>query len=98
MEHWEAPNGLLDAATIAQKRNTTHNIPLLVSGLAIRSENTVTAVVPSSMWDCLRSISASLRDQGRPPLGSSWSPNWPPLVDNGFIGDVSVIPYAVVGI
>ncbi|KAF2183515.1 hypothetical protein K469DRAFT_728036 [Zopfia rhizophila CBS 207.26] len=30
-EHWEAPENLLDASIIATKRNTTHNLPNLIS-------------------------------------------------------------------
>jgi hypothetical protein len=55
--------------------------------------NEITAIVPSSMWNYLRSIFGSLRDQGKPPFALQLLPVLPDLSDNGLIGTVRVTPY-----
>ncbi|KAL3468836.1 hypothetical protein BJX99DRAFT_268992 [Aspergillus californicus] len=161
-EHWEAPANFSDAETIAQKSNTTHKLPALiswseipalqnVSGLGFYSttfqwppnntdtrtadgayiyfpsilhsiqvsingqrlppmdltnakadigpylqegENEVLAVVPTTMWNYIRSILSDIRDQGRlPGLLTVGGGAVPPISENGLVGEVSVVPY-----
>ncbi|GKZ27667.1 hypothetical protein AbraCBS73388_005296 [Aspergillus brasiliensis] len=59
--------------------------PYLASGV-----NQVTAVVPTLMWNYIRSIFDDIEISGIAPLLTDPLPD---LVDNGLIGEVKVIPY-----
>lgn len=54
-----------------------------------RGSNKVLAVVPTLMWNYIRSIFSELKMSGSPPMLSSLPSN----VDAGLIGDVRVVPY-----
>ncbi|KAL4905790.1 hypothetical protein BDW74DRAFT_184859 [Aspergillus multicolor] len=162
-EHWEAPTNFSDAATIAYKYNTTHQLPALVSWTEIpvlrnasglgyytstfiwppaegkadgayiqftrilhaitvyingerlpaldytdaradispylrNGTNEVLAVVPTTMWNYIRSILPDIRDQGRLPGLLSKGLTVPGIQDNGLVGDVRVVPYLGVSI
>ncbi|OJJ40082.1 hypothetical protein ASPWEDRAFT_191821 [Aspergillus wentii DTO 134E9] len=59
--------------------------PYLVTGV-----NQITAVVPTMMWNYIRSIYDELEVSGSPPLLTPL----PGRVDNGLIGEVRIIPYS----
>ncbi|TPR02379.1 hypothetical protein CAN33_0044010 [Aspergillus niger] len=52
--------------------------------------NAVTAIVPSLMWNYIRSIYDEIEISGIAPLLSDPLPD---LVDNGLIGEVKIVPY-----
>lgn len=60
--------------------------------------NEVLAVVPTTMWNYLRSIFSQLKDQGSPPGLLKYSSVLPAISPNGLIGEVSVTPYVNVNI
>lgn len=161
-EHWEAPSNLSDAATIAVKHNTTHQLtsPLVswtdIPGLANASgvgyytttmtwpptsagaadgayliftskilhavkvyindqllppvdyaaapvkadigkylktgDNRILVVVPTTMWNYLRSILDELQNAGLPPLLTVVG-DVPGQTENGLLGRVEVVPY-----
>ncbi|OAL46519.1 hypothetical protein IQ07DRAFT_546683 [Pyrenochaeta sp. DS3sAY3a] len=165
VEHWEAPNDLYNAAAIARKRNTTHQVtaPLKswteldtvirnASGLGYyettlnwppqnggtgaylklsivlhavkvyingekmapvdpfhpeidigpylrNGSNHVLLVVPSVMWNYLRSILGDLETSGMPPLtlppslAVTFKFPFPPITTNGLLGNVTIEPY-----
>ena len=164
-EHWEAPQNISNAATIAAKHNTTHHLPSLLSWAQIEGlknasgigyystsftwpltgksdladgaylvlppikhaariylnghqlppldlsapradlgqylrngRNQVTVVVPTTMWNYIRSIFGQIRNAGVEPLLNSVSPVTPPRSDNGLIGGVKLVPYVNVSI
>lgn len=67
--------------------------PYLVHG-----KNEVSVVVPTVMWNYLRSIYRELRMAGSPPLLSASGLPLVPPIDNGLLGPVVVIPYILVGV
>jgi hypothetical protein len=164
-EHWEAPQNISDAATVAAKHNTTHHLPSLLSwtqidglknasglgyyttsftwpltgnsdladgaylilppikhaarlylnehplppldlsapradlGQYIRNgRNQVTIVVPTTMWNYVRSILNQIMNAGAEPLLSSISSVSPPRSENGLVGEVKLVPYVNVSI
>lgn len=60
--------------------------------------NDILAVVPTTMWNYLRSIFSELRDQGGPPGLLSISSVLPDISPNGLIGEVNVVPYVNINI
>jgi hypothetical protein len=58
-------------------------------------ENELLVVVPTTMWNYLRSIFPDITESGTPPLlSSSTSPmNFPGIVPNGLVGEVYITPY-----
>jgi hypothetical protein len=59
-----------------------------------QGDNEVLAVVPSTMWNYLRTIMGDLRSGGqKSSLITRLGGYLPPRVDNGIIGEVEVIPY-----
>lgn len=168
-EHWEASSDLYDAATIAQKHNTTHELSSLVSWSTIpaltktfglgyysttfqwppahhgdggngaadgayivfpsilhaiqvsvngervppldytdarmditqylkRGRNEVLAVVPTTMWNYIRSILSDIRDQGHLAGFLTEGLPEPVISENGLIEEVSIIPYVKLSI
>lgn len=62
-----------------------------------KGQNQVLAVVPTTMWNYLRSIFDSIIMSGLPPLITVASSDpIPGQVDNGLIGTVKIMPYAIV--
>ncbi|PYH70546.1 uncharacterized protein BO88DRAFT_479644 [Aspergillus vadensis CBS 113365] len=61
--------------------------PYLISG-----SNEVTAIVPTLMWNYIRSIYDEIEISGIAPLLSDPLPD---RVDNGLIGEVKIIPYII---
>lgn len=61
-------------------------------------QNDVLAVVPTVMWNYIRSIFGQIENAGLPPLLSAVSSNLPGLSDNGLIGTVHVVPYVKVNV
>lgn len=156
-EHWAAPSNLLDASVVAEKFNTTHTLPSLVSWKDISSlvnvsgvgyystsflwtpsdtadgayvvfasvlhalraringhplppldlmdpktdvtsylregENTIEAVVPTTVWNYLWSIYGELDDAGSPPELVALAGSLPATTDNGLVGEVRIVPY-----
>jgi hypothetical protein len=72
-----------------------YNNPKIDIGPYLKSgPNKILAVVPSTMWNYLRSIFDQLVMSGYPPLIAVASPGpLPGLVDNGLVGTVYVVPY-----
>ncbi|KAJ6186560.1 hypothetical protein N7519_007861 [Penicillium mononematosum] len=58
-------------------------------------ENELLVVVPTTMWNYLRSIFPKITESGTPPLLSSpTSPmSFPGIVPNGLVGEVYITPY-----
>lgn len=159
-EHWEAPANVSDAAIVAAKRNSTHQLPSLVSWISIPAltnasglgyystsfelanpnisgvylslppvlhavriqvngqpigpvnyispkidigsyihldgtANEILVIVPSTMWNYLKSIFNQITNLGQAPLITKFLPSLPESVDNGLVGEVKVIPYIV---
>lgn len=60
-------------------------------------QNTATIIVPTTMWNYLKSISRRLSSSGGPPLQvTSLGINFPtpPRTDNGLVGNVIIQPYS----
>jgi hypothetical protein len=55
--------------------------------------NQVTVVVPTTMWNYIRSILGDIKNSDTSPLLSIVSPTLPPRSDNGLIGEVKLVPY-----
>jgi hypothetical protein len=55
--------------------------------------NEILAVVPTTMWNYIRSILPEIRDQGHLPGLLNLGLPVPGLSDNGLVGDVSVVPF-----
>ncbi|RDW76315.1 uncharacterized protein DSM5745_06307 [Aspergillus mulundensis] len=60
--------------------------------------NEVLAVVPTTMWNYIRSILPDIRDQGRLPGLLTKGLPVPDIQDNGLVGEVRVVPYLSVRI
>lgn len=56
-------------------------------------QNEVTVVVPTTMWNYIRSIFGELKNSDTGPLLGTVSPTLPPRSDNGLIGKVDLVPY-----
>jgi hypothetical protein len=71
--------------------------PIVDIGSPLRAgQNEVTIVVPSTMWNYLRSISSQLSSSDGPPLqitSTGLRFPVPPTSDNGLVGSVVVTPY-----
>ncbi|KAF3389216.1 hypothetical protein F1880_004296 [Penicillium rolfsii] len=63
-----------------------------------RGKNEVLAVVPTTMWNYIRSIISDIRDQGHLPGLLTMGLPLPGISENGLIEDVSIIPYVNVRI
>ncbi|KAF9873062.1 hypothetical protein CkaCkLH20_09572 [Colletotrichum karsti] len=161
LEHWEAPEDMTDAATVAIKRNTTHELEDLISWTEIpaatntsgigyysanftwppasavannatlgayiqfspalnaitlevnevrlhhldptdpvaditeqlvNGQNHVVAIVPSTMWNYVRSILPDIDNGGLSPIGDTLGVEIP-KTENGLVGAVSIIPF-----
>jgi hypothetical protein len=55
--------------------------------------NEILAVVPTTMWNYIRSILPDIRDQGHLPGLLEMGLPVPELSENGLVGDVMVVPY-----
>lgn len=64
-----------------------------ISAYLVKGENVVEAIVPTTMWNYLRSIFGELEDAGAPPLVVEIAGTLPGLTDNGLVGTVQVVPY-----
>jgi hypothetical protein len=58
-----------------------------------RGKNEVLAVVPTTMWNYIRSILSTIRDQGHLPGLLTLGLPVPGILENGLIEEVSIIPY-----
>lgn len=58
-------------------------------------ENELLVVVPTTMWNYLRSIFPEITESGMPPSlsGSASSTSLPGIVPNGLVGEVYITPY-----
>lgn len=56
-------------------------------------ENEIQVIVPTVMWNYLRSIFGQIRVSDSPPLLTAMGDKMPGLSDNGLIGTVQVVPY-----
>ncbi|KAL2811612.1 hypothetical protein BJX63DRAFT_444029 [Aspergillus granulosus] len=63
-----------------------------------KGQNEILAVVPTTMWNYIRSILSDIRDQGRLPGLLTEGLPVPGISDNGLVGKVRVVPYVGVGI
>jgi hypothetical protein len=83
-----------------------HRIPPLdytdaradISQYIKRGKNDVLAVVPTTMWNYIRSILSDIRDQGHLPGLLTMGLPVPSILENGLIDEVSIIPYVTVRI
>lgn len=57
-----------------------------------KGQNKVVVVVPTTMWNYLRSMFDKLKSGGRPPL-YAYLGGTPGLMDNGMVGSVEIVPY-----
>ncbi|KAL2845070.1 hypothetical protein BJY01DRAFT_263735 [Aspergillus pseudoustus] len=62
------------------------------------SKNEILAVVPTTMWNYIRSILPDIRDQGHLPGLLDMGLPVPDISDNGLVGEVGVVPYVNVTI
>lgn len=77
--------------------------PIVDIGPYLRTgQNKVLAIVPTTMWNYLRSIMPEIVDQGTIPLleyeSQLLGEPLPAMTDNGLIGVVQVVPYATLAI
>ena len=63
-----------------------------IGGYLKEGQNEVVVVVPTTMWNYLRSTFDKLKSSGRPPLYAILG-GTPGLMDNGLIGSVEILPY-----
>lgn len=83
-----------------------HRIPPLdytdaradISQYLKKGNNDVLAVVPTTMWNYIRSILSDIRDQGHHPGLLTMGLAVPGILENGLIEEVSIIPFANVRI
>ncbi|KAL4940392.1 hypothetical protein BDV06DRAFT_230334 [Aspergillus oleicola] len=70
--------------------------PFLVTG-----KNKVLVIVPTKMWNYIKSIAGDIRESGNLPMGLGVAlsdPSIQPKIDSGLLGDVVVSPYRTVEI
>jgi hypothetical protein len=74
------------------------NDPRIDIGPYLRDgKNEILAIVPTTMWNYLRSIFGEIVMSGYPPLITITSPGYlPDTMDNGLVGVVKIVPYATV--
>jgi hypothetical protein len=101
---WDTSKSTADAAYVIFPR-ILHALRLYVNGQRTYPKidiapylqsgpNEILAVVPTTMWNYLRSILDQIVMSGYPPLIAATSPGpLPGLVDNGLVGTVYVVPY-----
>ncbi|OOQ84565.1 hypothetical protein PEBR_30043 [Penicillium brasilianum] len=78
-----------------------HRIPPLdytdaradISQYLKKGKNEVLAVVPTTMWNYIRSILSTIRDQGHLPGLLTLGLSVPGILENGLVEEVSIIPY-----
>jgi hypothetical protein len=60
-----------------------------------KGSNQITVVVPTTMWNYIRSIAGELKTGGTPLelLLSAIGTTIPPVTDNGLVGTVTLVPY-----
>jgi hypothetical protein len=83
-----------------------HRIPPLdytdaradISKYLKKGKNDVLAVVPTTMWNYIRSILSDIRDQGHLPGLLTMGLPVPGILENGLIEEVSIIPFVNVRI
>ena len=61
-----------------------------ISGFVVRGQNRVEMVVPTVMWNYIRSIFGELKIAGSEPLLQK---PWPGRVETGVVGEVRVMPF-----
>lgn len=67
-----------------------------ISAFLQEGKNEILAIVPSTMWNYLRTMMRDLKTGGMPAWGSETLGNvlpFPPPVKNGLIGSVTITPY-----
>lgn len=63
-----------------------------IGGYLKEGQNEVVVVIPTTMWNYLRSTFDKLKSSGRPPLYAILG-GTPGLMDNGLVGSVEILPY-----
>lgn len=66
-----------------------------ISTYLVEGDNLVLAIVPSTMWNYLRSILQDIKNLGATPFGpgETLSVDMIPKTENGLVGAVNIIPY-----
>ncbi|KAL3298233.1 secreted protein [Colletotrichum asianum] len=66
-----------------------------ISTYLVAGDNHVLAIVPSTMWNYLRSILGDIKNLGATPFGpgETLSVDMIPKTENGLVGVVNIIPY-----
>ncbi|KAJ0382930.1 hypothetical protein COL922a_011526 [Colletotrichum nupharicola] len=66
-----------------------------ISTYLVEGDNHVLAIVPSTMWNYLRSILGDIKNLGATPFGpgETLSVDMIPKTENGLVGVVNIIPY-----
>lgn len=59
----------------------------------LNGRNAVTAIVPSTMWNYVRTLLGKVKNADQPPVFDTLHVPVPPVTDNGLIGPVEVIPF-----
>lgn len=63
-----------------------------ISSLLKKGENELVAIVPSTMWNYVRSIIDDIENGGLPPIFAAIG-SMPPPTENGLVGTASILPF-----
>ncbi|KAJ5754131.1 uncharacterized protein N7511_008284 [Penicillium nucicola] len=56
-------------------------------------QNKITIIVPTTMWNYIRSIFGEIKNSDAAPMLNELSPTPPPRSDNGLVGEVKLVPF-----
>lgn len=70
-----------------------YNPVIDISEYLVNGRNAVTAIVPSTMWNYVRTLLGKIRNADQPPVFDTLHVPVPPVTENGLIGPVEVIPF-----